>query len=245
MGRIEWASAARVLGWVAGFGLFVGVLIRAALAFELFGSPPEPPTDDFVDRNLTFYAFATSQWPIEMTSFAAFAIGFAALATLGLLMRRLASDDDARGELAMITILGLGFIGLASQLVPIGALPFLTSPELCECGLRNEEVMAREMINGTIFNVERWLLVGSLLLAIPGFLIAGSLGNEAGMPSAWRWLSYLIPVASIVLAPLVYLYAFPFDDYLLGITFGILLPLWAIWLARRAPVLWNDEAEEP
>ena len=144
----------------------------------------------------------------------------------------------------MVTLLGLGAIGLASQLVPIGALPFLTRPELCECGLREHEVMAREVAIGTIFNVERWLLVGSLLLSIPGFLLAGSLGAEAGMPSAWRWLSYAIPVASIVLAVLVYMYAFPFDDYFFGLTGGILVPIWAIWLALRARDVWGEEAYE-
>ena len=242
LGRIEWASAARILGWVVGLSLIVGAIIRTALTFELLGHPPEPPTDDFVDRTLTYYAFATSQWPIEFTSFAAFAIGFAGLAALGPVLGRLASDDDARGALVMVALVGLGGIGLASQLLPIGALPFLTRPELCECGLREHEVMAREVVNGTIFNVERWLVVGALVLAVPGFLLAGSLGAAAGMPAAWRWLSILIPVASIVLAVLVIMYAFPFDDYALGLTAGILVPIWAIWLAIRSRDVFGDEA---
>lgn len=245
MGRIEWASAARVLAWVIAIGLFVGTIIRVALSFELLGQPPEPPTDDFVDRTLTFYTFATSQWPIEFTSFAAFAIGFAALAALGPVLGRLASDDDARGGLVMVTLLGLGGIGLASQLVPLGALPFLTFPELCECGLREHEVMAREVVNGTIFNVQIWMTVGALVLAAPGLWLAGSLGADAGMPAAWRWLSLLIGLASVVLAVLAVLYAFPFDQYVLGLTAGILVPIWAIWLARRAPQLWGTPAGEP
>ena len=31
VGRIEWASAARILGWVAGLSLLIGTLIRAVL----------------------------------------------------------------------------------------------------------------------------------------------------------------------------------------------------------------------
>ena len=244
VGRIEWASAARVLGWVAGLGLLIGTVIRLVLSFELLGHPPEPPTDDFVDRTLSFYEFATSQWPIEFTSFAAFAIGFAALAALGPVLGRLASDDDARGGLVMVTLLALGGFGIASQLIPIGALPYLTFPELCECGLREHEVMAREIALGTIFGVQFWLVLGALVLAVPGFLLAGSLGADAGMPSAWRWLSYLIPVASIVLAVLAILEAFPFDQYVLGLTAGILVPIWAIWLAMRAGDLWGEAAYE-
>src|SRR6185503_10578066 len=109
-----------------------------------------------------------SQWPIEMASFAAIAIGFAGLAALGVVFSRLASDDDARGGLVMVTLLALGGLGVASQLIPLGALPNLTRPELCECGLREHEVMAREVANGVIFDIERWLIVGSLLLSIPG-----------------------------------------------------------------------------
>jgi hypothetical protein len=248
VGRIEWASAARVLGWVVGIGLFVGTIIRLALSFEILGSPPEPASDaDFVDRLLSLYTFQTSQWPIEFTSFAAFAIGFAGLALLGPVLGRLASEDDARRGLVAVAFLGLGGLGLASQLIPIGALPQLTFPQLCECGLREHEVMAREIVNGTIFSVQLWLTIGALLLAAPGLLLAGSLGVDAGMPSAWRWLSILIAVASIVLAVLAWLSAFPFDQYILGLTAGILVPIWAIWLASRSREVFGDEppAAEP
>ncbi len=242
MGRIEWASAARILGWVIGIGLIVGTIIRLALSFEWLGTPGEPPTDDFVDRMMNIYEFATKQWPIEFTSFAAFAIGFAALAMLGPVLARLSSDDDARGGLVTVAFLGLGGLGLAAQLIAIGALPQLTFPELCECGLREHEVMAREVVNGTLFGVQMWLTIGALLLAVPGVLLAGSLGAEAGMPRAWRWLSILIALASIVLAVLAWLYAFPYDQYVLGLTAGILVPIWAIWLAMRAPDVFGDEA---
>jgi hypothetical protein len=245
VGRIEWARAARTLGWVIGLTLVVGTAIRLVLAFELLGGPPEPPTDDFVDRILTIYAFQTSQWPIEFTSFAALAIGFAALASLGPVLGRLASGADARGALVMVTLLGLGGFGIASQLVPMGALPFLTRPELCECGLREHEIMAREVVNGTIFSMQLWMVVGALVLAVPGFLLAGSLGADAGMPPAWRWLSVLIGLAAIVLMVLVVLRAFPFDQYALGLTAGILVPIWAVWLAIRAPAVWGGESEEP
>ena len=187
------------------------------LSFEVFPLPEIPDDADFVDRLLTIYEFQSSLWPIEFTSFVAFAIGFAALASLGPVLRRLASDADARGGLVMVALLGLGGLGLASQLLQIGSMPFLTSPELCECGLREHEIMAREVVLNTIFGVQLWLAVGALVLAAPGFWLAGSLGADAGMPAAWRWLSILIALASIVLAVLAVLEAFPFDQYLLGL----------------------------
>jgi hypothetical protein len=247
VGRIEWASAARVLGWVIGISLLVGTIIRLALSFELFPLPEIAPDADFVDRILTIYAFQSSLWPLEFTSFVAFAIGFAALASLGPVLRRLASDDDARGGLVMVALLALGGLGLASQLLQIGSLPFLTSPELCECGLREHEIMAREVVINAAFGVQLWLVVGALVLAAPGVWLAGSLGADAGMPQAWRWLSTLIAVAAIVLAVLAVLQAFPFDQYVLGLTAGILVPIWAIWLASRSREVFGDEppAAEP
>jgi hypothetical protein len=243
VGRIEWASAARILGWVIGLGLLIGAVTRMALAFELFGLPEIPPDFDFVDRILTIYEFQSSVWPLEFTSFVAFAIGFAALASLGVVLRRLADDDDARGGLVMVSLLGLGGLGLASQLIQIGSLPFLTSPELCECGLREHEIMAREVVINTLFGVQLWLVVGGIVVAAPGLVFAGSLGADAGMPPAWRWLSVLIALAAIVLAVLAVLEAFPFDQYVLGLTAGILVPIWAIWLAMRARDLWGESAD--
>ena len=242
VGRIEWASAARILGWVVGLSLFVGAIIRLGLSFELLGLPEIPDDADFVDRLLTIYEFQSSVWPLEFTSFVAFSIGFAALAALGVVLRRLASDDDARGGLVMVALLGLGGLGLASQLLQIGSIPFLTSPELCDCGLREHEIMAREVVINTVFGVQLWLVVGALVLAFPGLWLAGSLGADAGMPQAWRWLSMLIAVASIVLAVLAVLEAYPFDQYLLGLTAGILVPIWAIWLASRSREVFGDEA---
>jgi hypothetical protein len=243
VGRIEWASAARILGWVIGLGLLIGAVTRMVLSFEVLGLPDIPEDADFVDRILTIYEFQSSVRPIEFTSFVAFGIGFAALATLGPVLGRLASDDDARGGLVMAALLGLGGLGLASQLIQIGSLPFLTSPELCECGLREHEIMAREVVINTLFGVQLWLVVGALVLAAPGFLFAGSLGADAGMPPAWRFLSIVIALASIVLAVLAVLEAFPFDQYLLGMAAGILVPIWAIWLAMRARELWGESAD--
>ena len=240
VGRIEWASAARILGWVAGIGLVVGTAIRLVLSFELLGHPPEPPNDSFVDSTLSLYTFWSSQLPIEMTSFAAFAIGFAALAMLAPVLARLASDDDARGGLVMVAFLGLGGIGLVSQLLPMGALPFLYRPELCDCGLAEQELMSREVANNLIYDIQLMLTVGAILLAVPGFLFAGWLGAEAGMSPTWRWLSVVIAVAGVVLAVLALLRAFPFDQYVLGLTAGILVPIWVIWLAREARSLWGS-----
>ena len=238
--RIEWASAARILGWVIGLGLLIGAVTRLFLSLEVLGLPDIPEDADFVDRILTIYEFQSSVWPIEFTSFIAFSIGFAALAALGVVLRRLASEDDARGGLVMAALLGLGGFGLASQLIQIGSLPFLTSPELCECGLREHEIMAREVVINTLFGVQLWLVVGTLVVAAPGFLLAGSLGADAGMPPAWRLLSMVIALAAIVLAVLAVLEAYPFDQYLLGLSAGILVPIWAIWLAMRAGGIWGE-----
>jgi len=102
--------------------------------------------------------------------------------------------------------------------------------------------MAREVVSGTIIGVQLWMVVGALVLAVSGFLLAGSLDGDAGMPTAWRWLSYLIPVASLVLAVLAILQAFPFDQYVLGLTASILVPIWAVWLAMPPRARGNDVA---
>jgi hypothetical protein len=49
-------------------------------------------------------------------------------------------------------------------------------------------------------------------------------------------------VASLVLAVLAILQAFPFDQYVLGLTASILVPIWAVWLAMPPRACGNDVA---
>ena len=48
-----------------------------------------------------------------------------------------------------------------------------------------------------------------------------------------------------MLAILAVMETYPLDQYALGLTAGILVPIWVIWLAMRAPGLWHSAVEEP
>jgi hypothetical protein len=58
------------------------------------------------------------------------------------------------------------------------------------------------------------------------------------MPVSWRWLSVAIAVLAVVLAVLAVAGLYPFDVLAIGLVAGVLTPIWAIWLAMRAPDIW-------
>jgi hypothetical protein len=237
MGRIEWASAARILAWVIGVSFLLGAVLQLVLAFDLLGPPPER-LPDFIGWTVAYYGWLQSQWPVVLAATVAFGIGFAALGLMGPMIGRLADSVDARRSLVSAAFLGAGGIGLASQLLWLGVFPATTSPQYCDCGFMAEEIMSREMIQTAALGVQRWMIVGAVVLLVPGYLAAGTLGREAGMPVAWWWVSVSIAVLAVVLAVLAVAEAYPFDVLVIALVAGLLTPIWAIWLARRAAQVW-------
>jgi hypothetical protein len=57
------------------------------------------------------------------------------------------------------------------------------------------------------------------------------------MPTGWVWLSLAIAVVSLTATVLAVADAYPFDQLALLLTAGILVPIWALWLAIRVETL--------
>ena len=236
MGPIRWGAATRVTALLVTAFFFAATVLQALLEFDVLGEPPVGGID-FVDEVLAGFAWEQERWPVEFAATVLFAAGFASLAGLGLLLARLAPSDDARRPLIQAAYLGAGGIGVASQLLWLGVKPVASSPELCECGLRTEEVMSRVMILNVAENVQLWMAIGAVVLAAIGALLVAPLGRRAGMPSGWFWIAMAIAVLGPLAGMLAVLGAAPFDAIVLILVAGIALPGWALWLAIRSESL--------
>ncbi|MEO6578280.1 MAG: hypothetical protein ABIO99_05200 [Candidatus Limnocylindria bacterium] len=226
--------------------MVAGVVLTLVLNFELLGARPAP-TDDFLQNVISGFEWDTARWPVDFAASALFAIGFGALGLLGSLLARLAAPGDSRGPILGGALLLAGGLGVAAQLVWIGAKPIATSPELCECGLLAEEVMSRLMTLNIVSGVQTWLTNGAIVAAAAGLVVAARPGVRAGMPSAWATLAYVTAAAAIVLVVLSALRAYPFDLIAVALVAAVLLPVWALWLAQGAGRLrWEDvHVDEP
>jgi hypothetical protein len=136
--------------------------------------------------------------------------------------------------------------GAVAELTWLGARPIATSPQYCECGLLAEELMSRIMALNIVSGIHTWLLSGALFASAVGLVTAGGLGREAGMPTAWWWLALITAVLARVGSVLpLFGPLYPFDLLFISLIAGILVPVWAGWLALRARDIWSPSEAIP
>jgi hypothetical protein len=232
MDRWAWPTTVKVIVGLMVAGMVAGTVLLLVEVYELTGAFPAE-TGDFVNDIQAGNEFLTAQYPLDFAGSALFAIGFAALGLLGLLLARVVGPGDSRGPILSGTLLLAGGLGVAAQLVLIGATPVATSPQYCECGLLAEELMSRLMAFNIVQGIQTWLTNGAILAAAAGLVIAARPGVHAGMPRGWAYLGYLTALAGIIVVVLWSFSheTFPFNLWSQVVVAAILLPAWAIWLA--------------
>jgi hypothetical protein len=238
--QFGWRVGVRVLALLVTAFFFAAAVLQGVLAFDVLGPPP-PEQDDFIEQIIDAFEWEQTRWPLEFAATALFALGFLALGGLGALLSRLVGSADPRRLLATAAYLGAGGIGAASQLLWLGVKPIATSPQYCECGLRAEEIMSRLMVLNVAVSVQLWIVIGAIVLAAVGTVFVAGIGREAGMPTVWVWLSLVIAIASLAVAVLAVMGAYPFDQLALLLVAGILVPIWALWVAIRANSLMSAD----
>lgn len=237
MSGLSWSSVVRGLAWALAVAFFLSAVLIALLSFEVLGPPPQRG-DDFIQFTLDSFRWEQDRWPIEFAASALSAIAFLALAGLGPALRLLTPPQDGRRGIVGTAFLTAGLLGAASQLVWIGAKPIATSTQYCDCGFLQEEIMSRLMILNVVGGIEGWLINGALIVLSVGLVAVAKLGQEAGMPVGWRRLSLAIAALSLVGVAMTFFDVYPLDALLVLLIAGVLAPVWALWLSRRATVLW-------
>jgi hypothetical protein len=238
--RLTWPTAVRALVGILVAGFVAGSVLNLVLNFDVLGAPPEPP-EDFIDGVIASFEFDATRWPVEFAASALFAAGFAALGLLGPTLGRLTRPADVRRGLLSGSFLLAGGLGVASQLMWIGAKPIAASTQYCECGLLAEEIMSRLMALNIVGGMQMWLVNGAAIMAAIGLVVAVGTGLRAGMPSGWGLLAWGTALLVIVTAVLSAFRAYPFDLIGTVLVAAILVPAWAIWIAMEADRLVEDD----
>lgn len=236
MGPIQWSSATRVAALLVTAFFIAATVLQALIIFELLGPRPGGGVD-FVDEVLAGFAWEQERWPVEFAATALFAAGFVALGGLGTLLAGLAERGDARRTLVPGAFLGAGGLGLAAQLLWLGVKPIATNPQLCECGLREEEIISRLMILNVAGDTQIWMVIGAIFLTTIGAVLIAPVGQRAGMPVGWVWLPLAIAILALIATVLHVLQAFPADWTVVLVAIGIVVPIWALWIALRSEAI--------
>jgi hypothetical protein len=234
-------SSARLLRWLC-WSLVVLAVVAAVLtlmiSFNVFVPPPPGQISDLVDRIAAFRIADQQIFPYVFVQTVATAGVFLIAAMLGTVLRGWALPSSSRDLMTLTFVLG-GVLGIAANLINI-ALANAATFGYCDCGYKTQELISQDYALSVGYNIVNWLSIGAVLLTAAGIALAGRLINVS---SAWRTLAYLIVVV-VVLAVIVrivsaFVFISAFDpgqisDLLTALALAVLVPIWAVMLARSA-----------
>jgi hypothetical protein len=246
MTETAWRTWAARLGWLTAATFLAGA---ALVIFLQLNSPAErsfPPDATFVDHILAEFEDARSVWLVDLANSLLFAVGFAAIAALGAVLRHVLGRDDPRGMVAVAAFMVAGAVGVVAQLIYIGGNEVATSPQYCDCGFLAEEIISRQMIHITLGGIVFWMIDAFTVLFAVGLLAWAAVASASRrMPVGWVAFTRLLAVVGLavvawnrIVVPLLIEAGYDNVDYfligsiLIGIVAGIMVPVWAAWLAR-------------
>ena len=225
-------SRVTLFAWLVAIAFIVATVGRYLDAFNVVATPPDLPNANMVDRTLGSSAYFHAIWPLFLWTNLLFGIGFLAVVAFAF---NLASAAHVSGGLP--TFKGLaaagGVIGAIASIIPIGAAEAKVFVQYCDCGFKETEIVSQLWAQMVSEDIANWFLrVAGVVLAIA--LIA--LLREASelVPPLLRSWSYLT-AAALVLAPVLAtteLLTPDAVDVLTSVISAILIPVWAVWLAR-------------
>ncbi len=231
------ARTVRSLCWALVVLAIVSAVMQVMYTLALPPLPPPPPEiEDLVQRLEAFVDIDAQLFPfIVIQGLVATAL-FVVAAVLGTSLRSWARTASLRDAMVLMFVIG-GTLGVAANALNVGVAQ-KASFGYCDCGYKTEELIARDYALTAGWQAINWLSMAALTLTGLGVAIAGS---ALDLSPGWRWLSYavaallLLAVLVRVIAAFVFIEAFdPFQisDLLTAAAAGILVPIWAILLAR-------------
>jgi hypothetical protein len=240
--RSDTSSLATVLGWLVAIPLFLAGVITALLQFDITASPPrKTPPNDLLEGTLAFFQNESDRWPQELAALLLFTLGFVALIGLVALLRSSAGRDDPWMLLGTLAIgVGAG-IGAVTELLYLGAKQVGIDPHYCDCARATEQIISRGEFLNLLDNAQRWLLVGTLVLAAAGLLLLWRAAGGRGLfTPAWRGLTLALALVMAVAVVTLVADADTLSGIFTGIAAAILTPVWAVMTARGLPAASNE-----
>lgn len=222
-----------VLAWTAAIALIAAAVLDIVLGFNLLAAPPvRAEGSDFIDFLEVRFAWERDRLPLDAGSAVLYVTAFLAMAGVGVTLGRSSYGAGERGSLLATAFLAAGILGAAAQLTSLGATQLATDPAYCDCGYRAEEVLGRLEARNVAVNQEILLTSAALAAAAVGFGAAAGIGRAAGWGRWWALLSTAIAAMLLIgiVAQALGLELVP--ELITLVTVGLLVPAWAIWLAR-------------
>jgi hypothetical protein len=234
-GDWTWERLGAALAWLVALCFFAATAILLLLEFNVTASEPvNAPGNDLVSETVAFFKEQQARWPQELATGLLFALGFFLLIGLAVVLRRLFGKDDVRSSVASMT-LGVGAgIAAASQLAFIGAKQVAIDPRYCQCEYAPEQIISQSRALDMAETAQAWLIVGFLVLGAVGLVLFAAANRDRRLlPPSWGYVSQALAVLFVVALVGIVFDIQAVNDLSLAIISGVLVPIWAIVLARR------------
>ena len=227
---------ARILLITFAVCVVAATLLALGLGFDLLVTPPSiDETLDFPTRLEALQPFRVALWPWDAAATVLFTVAFAALALLADPIAGIAGADRRAGVMRS-AILASGLIGVVSGLLYFGGTQATIAIQYCDCGFKAEEVISQFWARAVLTGATDVLGYGAVAFGALGVALATAVLDPRVGSTAWRWIGRAAAVSlagSIVVQEVS---DTPAGDLLLAIATGLLLPAWALLLARSDAV---------
>ena len=220
----------RWLAWSVGVLFLIGTALQVVDQLNLYATPPEFGPLNMVEGRLAAQDYRIAIWPIFALGNFSFALGFVALAGLGLALAAMLGSTDPQ-RIVIPTSLGVaGVLGAVGQFMVIGAAQVTIDLAYCDCGFKNEEIVSQIWGQMLIEGGTRWLINAASVLAAIG-IVGADIAFRRRMPAAWDIVSWLTAIGLIATVVVGFLdLQGDLGFYLQVFVAGVLVPIWAIWL---------------
>ena len=225
-------SRVTLFAWLIAIAFILSTVLGYVDAFNLVATPPDLPDANMVDRTLGSSAYLHAIWPVFLWTNLLSGIGFLAAVAFASNVAAAARVDGGLPTFKSLATAG-GVIGAIASIIPIGAAQAKVFVQYCDCGFKETEVVSQLWAQMVANDIAYWFLqVASVVLAIA--LVALVREGRDRVPPLLRTWTY-ITAAAMALAALLGTTELLTPDAvnLLTTAIGVvLIPVWAIWLAR-------------
>jgi hypothetical protein len=221
-----------LISWILAGGFILGTVLRYLDRLNLVATPPDLPDANMVDRTLRLTDYFHAIWPVFLWTNLGFAIGFVAVVAFAFNLAAATRVPGGVPTFKSMAAVG-GIIGAIASIIPIGAAEGKVFVQYCDCGFKETEIVSQLWAQMVAEDIGSWFLrVAGVTLAIA--LIALLREGRSLVPPLLRTWTSITAIALIVAAVAAATEVLSSDavDVLTSLTAAILVPVWAIWLAR-------------
>jgi hypothetical protein len=241
-----WRRWGRALALVAAVTFALTTILSALDALNITTAAISIPDDTPLPQRMeAIFQNQSARFPWIFVASLAAIVSFAALAALGLVVRRYVGARDPRGSVVVGAFAIGGLLGIAGELAFIAGQAVVSNPQVCQCEFGDPQLIARGEVLSLVNSMQMWMVWGLLIFFAIG-LVAAAATNEETAPSsrAWlamsRWLGVVMVLVAILfvgLPPLADAMRWDIDAGTISgvlslVVLLVLVPAWALWLRR-------------